>query len=175
VVNAYVFGTHSGDLPADLVDRHSPGDGVRAVVRLRDGEHDILYAVEAPDDDRLSEHIAAVSDAGTQGLVVLQEGSWAANLLPPLPAPRPMWLPPSEALMFVLVTVEDVSEFVTRLVESLGLTSVATWPTTDGRWLVEAVSDDADELAAAFDEANVATKPTDSLTHVASMSDLIRK
>jgi hypothetical protein len=157
-MDAYVFARHDGDLPTHLVGNGEPGNRIRAMARLNEGEHDVFYALELESHDDLDRHVGALQDAGsTPSLVLRPDNSWAAVDLkiPPLPQPpTPMWLPPFPFLCLIVADVDDVGRAVETLVEHLGPEGIAIWRGEDGDYLIEVGADDRDRLEAAIGAAS---------------------
>ena len=68
-MNRYVFASHDPEhfaTTSALVEKHQPGDGIRAAIPLQDeaGEHTHLYAVQGIDGDGLDGHEAALRSSG---------------------------------------------------------------------------------------------------------------
>jgi hypothetical protein len=156
-MDAYVFGRHDGDLPTHLVGNGEPGNRIRAMARLNEGEHDVFYALELESHDDIDRHVGALQDAGsTPSLVLRPDTGWAAVdlKLPPLPQPpTPMWLPPFPFLCLIVAEVDDVGAAVGTLVEHLGPEGIAIWRAEDGHYLIEVGADDRDRLEAAIEAA----------------------
>jgi hypothetical protein len=176
-MDAYVFGRHEGDLPTHLVGTGEPGNRIRAMARLNEGEHDVFYALEGESHDDIDRHISSLEEAGTTADVVLRPHDESAVVLglPPLPQPPlPMWLPPFPFLCLIVAEVEDVGRTVGTLVEQLGPEGIAIWRGEDGHYLIEAGADDRDRLEAAIEAASA---PDDFVTKsrlLTSGDDMVR-
>src|SRR3954452_23982988 len=123
-MDVYVFGSHAGDLPTHLVGDEA-GNRIRGMARLEGGEHDAFYAIEAESLDDVARHLESLTSAGTTVALVLRpHPDWAKSgpvTLPHIPLPpKPMYLPPLELLLFLLLRLERLEEFVLRLIERLG-------------------------------------------------------
>jgi hypothetical protein len=64
-MDAYVLGQHDGDLPTHLLERGELGNRVRAMATLDGPDHNVFYAIEAPDQNALDTHTASLAEAGT--------------------------------------------------------------------------------------------------------------
>jgi hypothetical protein len=156
-MEAYVFGRHDGDLPTHLVGNGDPGNRIRAMARLNEGEHDVFYALEVESDDDIERHIGSLQEAGsTPALVLRPDGGWASVDLkiPPLPQPpAPMWLPPYQFLCLIVAEVDDVGRAVNTLIEHVGPEGIAIWRGQDGQYLIEVGADDRAQLEVAIEAA----------------------
>jgi hypothetical protein len=156
-MDAYVFGRHDGDLPTHLVGNGEPGNRIRAMARLNEGEHDVFYALEVGSIEDLERHVGDLQSAGSTPSVVLRpDGGWSAVDLkiPPLPQPPvPMWMPPYPVLCLIIAEIDDVGRAVETLVEHLGPEGIAIWRGENGDYLVEAGADDRQKLEAALQAA----------------------
>jgi len=112
---AYVFGEHGSDVSAaiELVGQGEEGDRIRAVAEVTIGEFGSVVAIEAPDMKALDSHVSALSTSGTytqsSGLVLCAIPDCAP--LPTLPVTvMPAYLPPYEAMAFVIVKLSGPPE-----------------------------------------------------------------
>ena len=174
-MDAYVLGSHPGELPTHLLSAE-PGNRIRAVARLEDGEYDVFYALETQSEEDVERHLAAIREAGTDPLVVWHtHGSGAVALGPipwpkplPPPPPAPAWVPPCDWYLFLVAKVGDVLGLVEALRHRFGPENVAVVQGPDGRHLLEVGSKDRDELATALDELGPLAEVSGASVHFSS-------
>ena len=172
-MDAYVLGSHPGELPTHLLSAE-PGNRIRAVARLEDGEYDVFYALETGSEEDVERHLSAIREAGTNPLVIWHtHGSGAAARGPipwpkPLPPPQPSWLPPRPWLLFLLAEIADVIIFIESLRERFGVDLVAGFLAPDGRYLIEVAANDRTEIAAALTELAPLAGVTNDVAHYAA-------
>ncbi|HVB27616.1 MAG TPA: hypothetical protein VNE21_06870 [Mycobacteriales bacterium] len=133
-MNTYVFGKHSGAVEPGSLVGGEPGSRIRAAVRL-DGADDVLYAIEAEDEDGLQNHLLTITTAGTtvitfpltvcvdtECLALLKDISYL-----------PMWLPPFDIYVFAALEGDGPLDVLVEL-EAPG---VAAATDGHGRFVVE--------------------------------------
>lgn len=162
-MDAYVLGTHTGDLPTHILGDAGSGR-VRAMSQLEGAPHSIFAAVEGDSPEALEDALAAVRGAGVADAVALtlnpeadDVGTIIINLIH-----VPARIPPWELLVFVYLEAELILETLEAAVEALGAENVAVASDGQGRVLIElggpnasAVQATADALAGAHKNAVV--------------------
>ena len=75
-MNAYLFGSHKGNLPVHLLGKGAPGNRIRAMAELDGPDHSIFVAFEVPDINAANQHVMSLSTSGVDpGPVVPMCGS----------------------------------------------------------------------------------------------------
>lgn len=152
-MDAYVLGSHSGELPTHLVSANT-GNRIRAVARLEGGQHDIFYALEVDSVDDFDRHVRDIEGAGTRIAVVLNPHGGNVQMGPiplpiPPPPPTPSWIPPCEWAMFVFATVEDIVGLIEKLRERFGVEYVAGLR-VGNQYILEVGAEERDSLETAL-------------------------
>jgi hypothetical protein len=160
-MDAYILGTHEGDLPIHLLKEGEPGNRIRAMARLEGPVHNVFYALEAPDEMSVDSLTTTVGSSGTT-----PQKSMVVCLRPPClvtvgggpgrPNPNPSYVPWAEMYVFHLFEAETAADAVRAARASLGEDAVAAATDGNGRIMVELSSNDAtalDSASAALCEA----------------------
>lgn len=145
-MDAYVLGTHDGELPTHLLGH---GDNrVRAMARLDGPDHNVFYALEVPNAESVDGHVSAIGDAGSiVGRILIIDGNIAAVVI------HPSHMPPWERYLFLLLELEAIEEALAAARDILGEGGVAAAADSQGHILVELGGNDAaalQEAAALF-------------------------
>jgi hypothetical protein len=174
-MDGYVLGRHTGELPLHLLQEGEPGNRIRAIARVEGPDHDVVYAIEAPDEQALSLHTTSTSTAGTsstKSLIVCvslpcqaQGGHTNGN---------PMHMPPWECILFLWLEAEDISEIVGDIKESLGADSIYTATDGEGHFLVQLGSDDQERVDEAAARLTSAVGAGAGASHRVPQSDIFR-
>jgi hypothetical protein len=173
-VDAYVFGSHDGELPISLVGTGDEGRRVRAIARIDSDGPDVVYALQVASADDARQLVDALGAAGTRpGTVLFPDAAAAATSLHPIPVPHPAYLPPGRWIAFVHVVGEGAEQAIETLLELLGEGRVAAVQLDDGSYLIEATSDDRDALVTALDSAIIDTL-TEQVRGLASSDEFHR-
>ena len=171
-MDAYVLGTHEGDLPTSLVGAGDEGNRIRAAAKLQGADQNVFYALQVESADDVQPHVDAIIASGTSPIAILTAGSEAATLL--IVPHHPAYLPPGLWTAFVHVVGEGADRAVEVLLELLGEERVAAARLDDGSVLVEATGDDRDELADAIDRATAEATVTEQVRGFAAQDEFHR-
>jgi hypothetical protein len=157
-MDAYVFGTHDGDLPSHLIGAGELGNRVRAMARLDGPDHNVYYAIEAPDTAALDSHVSNLTATGTAPTsTILMCGSQpCADLLANgyQPHSLPSHLPPWECVQFLALLLEEGVSPAEELEAArllLGADGVAAATDGEGRVLIQLGANDTETVAQASD------------------------
>jgi hypothetical protein len=149
-LNAYVLGTHEGELPTHVLGAAGSGS-VRAMGRLEGSPHTVFVALEGDTPAAIEEAIAAVSAAGVAAKVSLTlnpDGPQVATLIPGI-IHWPSRFPPYKFVIFIYVEADGIDAAFNGAVADLGSDHVSVAGEGDGRFLVELVGDNAEAVEAA--------------------------
>ena len=137
-MDAYVLGTHSGDLPTHILGDAGSGR-VRAMGQLEGAPHTVYVAIEGDTPEALEEAIAVVRGAGIADEVGLTLNPESGDEVMALPfvIHFPSRMPPPEVMIFIYVQADGVVEALQEAVDSLGADGVAVASDGEGRVLVE--------------------------------------
>jgi len=148
-MDAYVFGTHEGDLPTHVLGAAGSGR-VRVMGQLEGAPHTVFVGIEGESHDALDEADAAVRGSGVADAVSFRPDPNASAALPliiHMPAKIPPWL----RIIIIFLEAEAIEAAILAGHEALGPDGIAVATDGQGRYLVELGGDDAAavELAAA--------------------------
>lgn len=152
-MDAYVLGTHDGDLPTHLLGRGEEGHRVLVIAPLSGPDHNVLYKIEAPDADGVQHHVERISGVGTLvGRILIRCTSencfGLIESVKPFLILGPHSLPPYLHYVFQWLEQAHVRDEVAALVEIFGPEGVAAATDGEGHFLVEYGSDDPDKITA---------------------------
>ena len=150
-MNAYLFGRHSGELPAHLLTADS---GIFAMARLQNSAHDVYYAAAVPESASVGDVVGTVQQAGSDitQLIIGCVSDWCIGLVEGIAGPckipgRPAWF------VFLIIEGTERLDHLRHARERLGDDNVAAVYNGDGQFLVELAADDRElleELVSSF-------------------------
>lgn len=149
-MDAYVLGTHKGDLPTHLLGDAGSGR-VRAMGALEGAPHSIYVAVEGDTREALEDAVAIVTGAGIEaevGLTLNPEAADSGNIIINL-IHIPSRMPPWELLLFLWLEGELFADAIETAVEHLGPEGVAVASDGKGKVLIELGGNNAAKVEAA--------------------------
>lgn len=153
-MDAYVLGTHEGDLPTHLLGQGEEGHRVLVMARLDGPDHDVLYKIEAPDKEGVSTHVANITGAGSliDRILIrcIRENCFGLiETIKPYMGVAPHSLPPYVYYAFQWLEQDHIRDEFAALVDIVGMDGLAAATDGEGHFLIEYGSDDADKISAA--------------------------
>jgi hypothetical protein len=147
-MDAYILGRHEGDLPSHLLAQGEPGNRVRAIARLEGPDHDVFYALEAPDQQSLDSLVQAITVAGSNPASVLPACALIHCKGAIANVRGPSYLPPWPTYVFEWFDADTAAEAIQLAVDSLGEDAVAAATDGQGHILIELAGPDEDLIRA---------------------------
>lgn len=168
-----VFGRHEGDLPLHLLQEGEPGNRIRAMARLEGPDHNIYYAIEAPDRQAFDSLVANATGAGSIPMYS-PDFCIGSVCIPPVTGggggTTPSYLPPWVRIRFLIALAqkehEKIDEAIVRTKERLGPDSIAFATDGKGMVIIEVGSNDEEPLEAAMRELHDATGTSHTSSHL---------
>lgn len=151
-MDAYVLGTHEGELPTHLLGA-AGGGRVRVMGQLDDAPHTVFVGLDGDSHDALDEADAAVRGGVGDAVSFRPDPNASAAL--PLVIHMPAKLPPWLRIIILFLEAEAIEAAILAAHEALGPEGIAVATDGAGRYLVELGGDDAaalDAAASAFAE-----------------------
>jgi hypothetical protein len=158
-MDAYILGTHEGDLPTHLLEGGEVGNRVRAMAQLDGPDHNVFYAIEGPDQATVDAHVRSIVAAGTtvQHAITPDDGRTNDPEWVMIGVSHPSHKPPWEYYIFWrLLHYGDPVEYTGALAEGLGAARdlvgddrIAVAINAEGDVLIELCGDDQAALVEA--------------------------
>jgi hypothetical protein len=150
-MDAYILGTHEGELPTHLLAHGEEGHRVRTMGRIEGPTHNVFYALEVPDlaaFERIAGHIADAGTANPQTIQPTGHPEYRSS------KHAPSHFPPWDRIAILLLHLELEKQIAATAaaVKRLGDEGVAVITDGSGLTLAEFGGNDAAEVDAAAAE-----------------------
>lgn len=172
-MDAYVLGTHEGELPTHLLGPAGSGR-VRAMAAVEGSPHTIYIAVDGDTEEALGEALAVVDNSSLHGAIHLVASEVASRhgvFVSTVHGTSHM--PPVECIIFLFIEAESIEDAFLAALDALGPEGVAVAADGRGGFVVELGGDDPAAVEAAAEDftgrhpnAIVARVTAGGLSHV---------